>query len=102
MLTSAESIRGVKIGGSLGCSDHALVELVILGNARLAKSRVRTLNFRKANFQLIKELLGGISWENVFEGLKQNRASSSLRTPKSSPSPSRRRNGAEEEGDWHG
>ena len=38
MLTNAEeSIREVKIGGSLGCSDHALVEYVILKNAGLAK-----------------------------------------------------------------
>ena len=44
MLTNAEeSIREVKIGGSLGCSDHALVEFVILKNVGLIKSRVRTL-----------------------------------------------------------
>ena len=60
MLTSAEeSIREVKFGGSLGCSDHALVEFVIRRNAGLVKCRVRTLNFRRANFQILKELLGG-------------------------------------------
>ena len=38
VLTNEEkSIRDVKIGGSLGCSDHALVEYVILKNAGLAK-----------------------------------------------------------------
>ena len=52
VLTNAEeSIREVKIGGSLGCSDHALVEFVILKNAGLAKSRDRTLCFRRANFR---------------------------------------------------
>lgn len=52
VLTNAEeSIREVKIGGSLGCSDHALVEFVILKNAGLAKSRARTLCFRRANFR---------------------------------------------------
>ena len=52
VLTNAEeSIRDVKIGGSLGCSDHALVEFVILKNAGLAKSRARTLCFRRANFR---------------------------------------------------
>ena len=51
VLTNAEeSIREVKIGGSLGCSDHALVEFVILKNVGLAKSRTRTLCFRRANF----------------------------------------------------
>ena len=68
MLTNAEeSIREVKIGGSLGCSDHALVEFVILKNAGLAKSRVRTLNFRRANFWLLKKLLCGIPWESVLK-----------------------------------
>ena len=69
VLTNAESFRDVKIGGSLGCSDHALVEFVIWRNAGLAKSRVRILNFRRVNFWLLKELLGGISWENVLKGI---------------------------------
>ena len=64
-----ESIREVKIGGSLGCSDHALVESVILKNAGLAKSRARTLCFRRANFRLLKELLSGIPWETVLKGM---------------------------------
>ena len=70
MLTNAEeSIREVKIGGSLGCRDHALVEFVILKNAGLAKSRARTLCFRRAKFRLLKELLSGIHWETVFKGM---------------------------------
>ena len=64
-----ESIREVKIGGSLGCSDHALVEFVILKNAALAKSRARTLCFRRAKFWLLKELLSGIPWETVLNGM---------------------------------
>ena len=63
-----ESIRDVKIGGSLGCNDHALVEFVIL-NVGLAKSRGRTLCFRVANFWLLKELLNGILWETVLKGM---------------------------------
>ncbi|XP_035169883.1 uncharacterized protein LOC118159406, partial [Oxyura jamaicensis] len=62
-----ESIREVKTGGCLGFSDHALVEFVILRNMGLAKSRVRTLNLRTANFWLLKELLAGIPWETVLE-----------------------------------
>jgi len=34
-----ESMREVKLGGSLGCSDHAVLESVTLRNAGLAKSR---------------------------------------------------------------
>ena len=64
-----ESIREVKIGGSLGCSDHALVEFVFLKNAGLAEPRARTLCFRTANFWLLKELLSGIPWETVLKGI---------------------------------
>ena len=70
MLTNAEeSIREVKTGESLGCSDHALVEFLILKNASLAKSRARTLCFRRADFRLRKELLSGIPWETVLKGM---------------------------------
>ena len=82
MLTNAEeSIREVKTGESLGCSDHALVEFVFLKNAGLAEPRARTLCFRTANFWLLKELLSGIPWETVLKGMAQNRAGSSLRAP---------------------
>jgi len=64
-----ESIRDIKIGGSLGCSDHALVEFVMLKNAGLAKSRAKDLCFRRANFRPLKELLSGIPWETVLKGM---------------------------------
>ena len=44
VLTNAEeSVREVKIGGSLGRSEHALVESVLWKNASLTKSGARTL-----------------------------------------------------------
>lgn len=46
-----EVTKEVKIGGSLGCSDHVLVEFVILRNTGLAKSEVRILSCRRANFR---------------------------------------------------
>ena len=50
--TNAEEIiKEVKIGGSLGCSEHALVEFVISRNMSLVKSRVRILNFKRMNFR---------------------------------------------------
>ncbi|KAK4827434.1 hypothetical protein QYF61_017991 [Mycteria americana] len=58
MVTNARGIiSDVKTGGSLGCSDHAFLR--DMGQAR---SIVRTLNFRKADFQLFKEL-GQVTWE---------------------------------------
>jgi len=59
MLTNAsELISGIKTGGSLGCSDHALVEFTVLRDMGKARSIVRTVNFRKAKLQLLKELVG--------------------------------------------
>ena len=42
---------------------------MILKNEGLAKSRTRTLCFRTAKFQLLKELLRGIPWETVLKGM---------------------------------
>jgi len=47
---SSELISGVTFGGSLGCGDHALVEFAVLRDMGQAKSKVRTLNFRKTKF----------------------------------------------------
>ncbi|KAK4811192.1 hypothetical protein QYF61_019823 [Mycteria americana] len=64
LLTNTEElIREVKIDGSLGCSDHALVEFTILRDMGQAKSILKTLNLRKVNFQLFKGLVDGTPWE---------------------------------------
>ena len=64
VLTSVkETVKEVKIRESLGCSNHVLVKSVILRNVVLPRSGVRTLNFRRSNFRLFKELLDEISWE---------------------------------------
>ena len=67
MVTNAsELISGVKTGGSLACSDRTLVEFTVLRDMGQAKSKVRTLNFRKANFQLFKELVNRTPWETAL------------------------------------
>jgi len=69
MLTNAsELISGIKTGGSLGCSDHLLVELTALRDVGMVRSIVRTLNFRKANVQIFKELVSRTPWETVLRG----------------------------------
>jgi len=58
VLTSVEEIiEDIKIGGNPGCSDHALVVFMILRNVSLAKSGVRTLNFRRVNFRLFQGIV---------------------------------------------
>lgn len=71
VFTSVEEIiKEVKIIGSLGCSNHALVEIVISKDIHLAKGRVRTRYFWRANFRLFEELLNEILWE---AGLRHKR-----------------------------
>ena len=66
MVTNANGdVSDVKTGGSLGCSDHALVEFTVLRDMGQAKSKVRTLNFRKANLQLFKELVSRTPWDTA-------------------------------------
>ncbi|PKU39791.1 rna-directed dna polymerase from mobile element jockey-like [Limosa lapponica baueri] len=64
--SASELISDVKAGGSLGCSDHALVEFAVLRDTDPAKSNIRTLNFRKANFPLFKELVSKGPWETAL------------------------------------
>ena len=60
-------VEDVKVGGSLGCSDHEMVEFRILRGGSRAISRLKTLDFKRANFGLFKDLLGGISWIRALE-----------------------------------
>jgi len=106
VVTNASELVGdVKIGGRLGCSDHALVELVLLREMGITKSIVRTLNFRRANFQLFKKIVRRTPWETVLREGEQNRAGRSLRMysteRKSSRSPGVRSR-AEKGRDRHG
>lgn len=55
--TLSELIRDTMMGGSLGCRDHALVELTAQREMGQAKSKVRALSFRRAKFQFFKELV---------------------------------------------
>ena len=55
-------------GGRLGCSDHEMDEFRILRGGSRAISRIKTLDLRRANFGLFKELHGGIPWVRALEG----------------------------------
>jgi len=66
VLTSTEEIiNKVKIRGSLGCNDHALVEFLISRNMGRTKIAVRTVNFRRVKFQLFVEL----PWKTVLRDI---------------------------------
>jgi len=66
IINASELIGAVKTGGSLGCSDHTLVEFTVLRDMGKVRSIVRAVNLRKANFKLFKELVNRTSWETVL------------------------------------
>jgi len=58
----------MKVGGSLGCSDHEMVEFRILWGGSRTTKRIKTSDFRRAGFGLFLDLLGGIPWVRALEG----------------------------------
>ncbi|CAM4612895.1 unnamed protein product [Lepidochelys olivacea] len=63
-----ELVWEAKVDGNLGGSDHELVEFRILTQGRKVSSRIRTLDFRKADFDSLRERMARIPWENNMRG----------------------------------
>jgi len=69
VLTNKEGlVEDVKVGGSLSCCDHEMVEFRILYGGSRAISRIESLDFRRVIFGLFKNLLRGIPWDRALEG----------------------------------
>ncbi|GAB0208094.1 hypothetical protein GRJ2_003275100 [Grus japonensis] len=69
VLTNKDGLVGdVKLKGSLGCSDHEMVEFKILRAARRAHSKLPTLDFRRTDFGLFRDLIARIPWDKALEG----------------------------------
>ncbi|XP_065409830.1 uncharacterized protein LOC135972960 isoform X1 [Chrysemys picta bellii] len=69
LLTNREELVGeAKVDGNLEGSDHEMVEFRILTQGRKESSRIRTLDFRKADFDSLREQMGRIPWENNMKG----------------------------------
>jgi len=60
--------------GSLGCSDHEMVECTILRAARRAYSKLTTRNIRRADFGLFSDLLGRVPWDKALEGRRAQKS----------------------------
>ena len=68
VLTNKEGLVGnVKLKGSLGCSGHEIVEFKIPRAARRVHSKLTTLDFRRADFGLFRDLLGRVPWNTALE-----------------------------------
>ncbi|PKU46226.1 pre-mrna-processing factor 17 [Limosa lapponica baueri] len=69
VLTNKEGlVEDIKVRGNLGCSDHRKIEFRIVGSMCKPTSRTETLDFRRANFDLFKKLLGENPWDKTLEG----------------------------------
>lgn len=56
LIKKKELVVGGKVKGSLGCNDHDIVEFRILTGGSRAKTKLTTLDFRRANFGLFRDL----------------------------------------------
>jgi len=64
VLINKEGLVGnVKVKGSLGCSDHEMLDFKTLRVARRLRSKLTTLDFRRADFGLLRDLLNRIQWD---------------------------------------
>ena len=62
VLTNEEGlVNNVKLKGSLGCSDHRMVEFKILRESKRMHSKLATLDFRRADFDLFRELFSRVT-----------------------------------------
>ena len=77
VLSNKEGLVGnVKLEGSLGCSDHEMVQFRMLSAARREHSRLTTLDFRRADFGFLGHLLCGVPWDRALQerGSKEDKA----------------------------
>jgi len=69
LLTNKEGLVGnVKLKRILGCSDDEIVEFKIRRAARRVHSKLTTLGFRRADFELFRDLLGRRPRDKTLEG----------------------------------
>lgn len=73
-MTKEELVKDVKMERSLGCSDHDNVKLRILREVIKIKSRIKSLNLKRSDFGLFRDLLGKIPQDTALEA-KEARAS---------------------------
>jgi len=62
-----ELISDIRDGCCLCCNDCAMVEFTLLRDIGQVKNKIRKLNFRKASFQLVRELVNKTTWESVLK-----------------------------------
>jgi len=67
ILANEGVVGNVKAKGSLGCSDHEMVEIRILRAGRKVKSKLTILDSRGVDFGLFEHLLWRVLWDKALE-----------------------------------
>ena len=69
LFTNREGLVGdVVVGGCLGLSDHEMIEFTVLGEVNKGVSKTTTVDFRRADFGLLRTLVESVPWEKVLKG----------------------------------
>uniref|UniRef100_A0A670I6Y3 Reverse transcriptase domain-containing protein n=1 Tax=Podarcis muralis TaxID=64176 RepID=A0A670I6Y3_PODMU len=69
VLTNVDDlVSGVEVEGSLGASDHALLKFTIQRKGAAKHTRTQFLDFKKADFIKLREVLGEIPWTVILKG----------------------------------
>lgn len=61
------NLKMMKLMGSLGCSDHEMLQIRIFRATRTVSSNLAALDFERADTGLFRNLLGGTLWDEVLE-----------------------------------
>ena len=69
LLTNEEElVTNVKLRACLGCTYHKRVEFKIFRVLKRIYSKLATLDLKRADFELSREMLGKVMWEKALEG----------------------------------
>lgn len=60
-------VRDMDVGSCFGHGDH-ITEFLILGEFRRRVSKTAALDFQRADFKLLRILVGRVPWESVLKG----------------------------------
>jgi len=75
ILTNREDlVEKLKVEGNFGESDYKTIEFTNLKKGRNESSRIRTMEFKKADFIKLREREGRVSWEDILrkKGLQES------------------------------
>ncbi|XP_060139070.1 uncharacterized protein LOC132593239 [Zootoca vivipara] len=68
LTNSDDLVSGVDVAGSLGGSDHALLEFIVQRKGATKHTKTQILDFKKADFRKLRETLGEIPWTEILKG----------------------------------